>query len=85
MKPYIARFISPGSGMGKTSVVSYIASWLLARGYKVAVVKHAAHGVSLEDKDSHVYVERGVPDSNSIILGNSDLPVDLNCYLDDNA
>lgn len=58
-KPYIVKFISSHSGIGKTSVASHIVSKLKSRGYVICVVKHCVHGVDIEDKDTHRYIASG--------------------------
>jgi len=59
LKPYVVRVVSPGSGHGKTRLVSELISRLKIRGALVAAVKHAPHGVGVEDKDSHIMIRSG--------------------------
>lgn len=49
------------SNSGKTTVVSQLIKILVDRGYKVAVVKHAAHGydVDIPGKDSWLHYQAG--------------------------
>ena len=61
MRPYVVRFVSRRSGVGKTWVASRLARRLLEAGYSVGVVKHSASGIALEEKDSKRYLEAGVP------------------------
>lgn len=59
MKPYLVRFISSRSGAGKTLVASGVVKNLIKRGFPVGVIKHAASGISLEEKDSERYLRSG--------------------------
>jgi len=59
LKPYVVRIVSPTSGQGKTRLASELISRLKIRGALVAAVKHALHGVGVEDKDSHVMIRSG--------------------------
>ncbi|MEM1622767.1 MAG: molybdopterin-guanine dinucleotide biosynthesis protein MobB [Sulfolobales archaeon] len=59
LRPYIVRFISQKSGVGKTFIASSVVEALVKAGYSVAVVKHSASGISLEEKDSARYLGAG--------------------------
>lgn len=61
MKPYIVRIVSISSGSGKTMLIERIASYLSSRGYRFAVVKHAAKGLDIDDKDSARALRAGAP------------------------
>lgn len=61
MRPYVVRFISTRSGVGKTYTASRLAENLLKAGYSVGVVKHSVSSISLEEKDSKKYLDVGVP------------------------
>lgn len=58
--PAIVSFVGL-SGSGKTTLLEKIILDLKTRGYKVATVKHAGHGTSLDDpgKDSARHIEAG--------------------------
>jgi len=70
--PYIVRFISIRSGVGKTRTACFLVKELKARGYRVGVVKHAASPVSLEEKDSKRYIESG---ADIVVVSSSGLVV----------
>jgi len=70
--PYIVRFISTRSGVGKTRIAGFLVKELKARGYKVGVVKHAVSSVSLEEKDSKRYIESG---ADIVVVSSSGLVV----------
>ena len=55
LNPYIVRFVSVERNRGKTFVASNVVQRLKARGYIVAVVKHAHREIDLGDKDSYIY------------------------------
>ncbi|MEM2025284.1 MAG: molybdopterin-guanine dinucleotide biosynthesis protein MobB [Desulfurococcaceae archaeon] len=57
--PYVVRFVSTGSGAGKTRVARRVLELLKLRGYLVGVVKHCSHDIVLEKKDSGEYLEGG--------------------------
>ncbi|MGC8983132.1 MAG: molybdopterin-guanine dinucleotide biosynthesis protein MobB [Desulfurococcaceae archaeon] len=59
--PYVVRFVSLGSGAGKTLVASRVVKELRARGFLVGVVKHGTGSVALEHKDTARYLESGAP------------------------
>lgn len=59
VRPYVVRFVSARSSVGKTYVASNVIARLKARGYIVGVVKHCAHGIDIEDRDSHRYILSG--------------------------
>jgi len=59
VKPYIVKFISSKSDVGKTRIASSVVSILKSRGYVVGVVKHCSQGIDIEDKDSHIYLRSG--------------------------
>lgn len=58
-EPYVIRFISQRSGVGKTQTASRVVKLLKDHGYVVGVVKHCSSGISLEEKDSGKYLESG--------------------------
>jgi molybdopterin-guanine dinucleotide biosynthesis protein B len=70
--PYIARFISARSGVGKTTIASLLVKELRARGYRVGVIKHAVSSLSLEEKDSKKYLDSG---AETVVVSSSDLAV----------
>lgn len=72
VKPYIVKFVSMKSGVGKTRLASSIVRVLKQKGYVVGVVKHCAHGVDVEEKDSHVYIASG---ADIVIASSRDLGV----------
>jgi len=72
LKPYVVRFISYESGRGKTKALVYIAQRLISKGYKVSVIKHAFHGIDIEDKDSHIFILNGVEE---VIVSSRDIGV----------
>jgi len=55
----VYRIVATGSGKGKTSLGVGLVKELSARGYKVAVVKHASRGLDVEGKDTRRYAEAG--------------------------
>lgn len=59
VKPYIIRFISPHSSVGKTYVAKNVLVNLKNRGYVVGIIKHCIHGLDIEEKDSHIYLANG--------------------------
>ncbi len=59
LKPYVVRIVSARSGVGKTRLGVALVKRITSLGYRVAVVKHAAHGLELEDKDTSLYVTAG--------------------------
>ncbi|MEM1541610.1 MAG: molybdopterin-guanine dinucleotide biosynthesis protein B [Ignisphaera sp.] len=59
MRPYIVRFVSLYSGVGKTFIASQVVAKLKNRGYRVGVIKHCTHGIEIEDKDTHKYLHSG--------------------------
>ncbi|MEM4441326.1 MAG: molybdopterin-guanine dinucleotide biosynthesis protein MobB [Ignisphaera sp.] len=59
MKPYIVRFISLHSGVGKTFIASQVVARLKNKGYSVGVIKHCIHDLEIEDKDTHKYLYSG--------------------------
>ncbi|ADM27894.1 Fe-S cluster domain protein [Ignisphaera aggregans DSM 17230] len=72
MKPYVVRFISYESGRGKTKALVYIAQRLISKGYKVSVIKHAFHGIDIEDKDSHIFILNSVEE---VVVSSRDIGV----------
>lgn len=58
--PAIISFVGH-SGSGKTTLLEKVISELKSRGYRVATVKHAAHGASLDEpgKDSWRHIQAG--------------------------
>jgi molybdopterin-guanine dinucleotide biosynthesis protein B len=70
--PYIIRFISTRSGVGKTRIACFLVKELKARGYRVGVIKHAVSPVNLEEKDSKRYIESG---SDVVVVSSSGLAV----------
>lgn len=58
-RPYVLRFISLESGVGKTLVATKVVRELRARNYRVSVIKHCSSGVKLEEKDTKKYLESG--------------------------
>lgn len=82
----LAKYVESGG----SGIVVFIAGVPFSTGFKL---------YCSVDREIKKYIDRAIsagvvfrsvnifynPDSNSIILGNSDLPIDLNCYLDDNA
>ncbi len=60
MEPYVVRFVSVRSGVGKTTLISGVSRKLLELGLAVAVVKHSHRGVDLEENDSRRFLEVGV-------------------------
>lgn len=72
MLRYIARFVSLESGKGKTHIASKVVAKLKSLGYSVSVVKHAVHGIDIEDKDSHVYIKE---DADLVVLSSNNLGV----------
>jgi len=72
LKPYVARFISYESSRGKTKALVYIAQRLISKGYKVSVIKHAFHGIDIEDKDSHIFILNGIEE---VIVSSRDIGV----------
>ncbi len=67
LKPYIARITAPGSGYGKTMVGTEIVRKLVERGYRVGVVKHAAAGIDIDERDSARYLYAGA----SVVVASS--------------
>ncbi len=59
LKPYVVRFVSTHRKAGKTSIASSVVKRLKEEGYKVAVVKHVAHEITVEDKDTTRYIKAG--------------------------
>jgi len=55
----VVRIVALGRGAGKTLVGEALVRCLMARGFSVGVVKHASHGIALEEKDSKRYLEAG--------------------------
>ncbi|MEM0196401.1 MAG: molybdopterin-guanine dinucleotide biosynthesis protein MobB [Sulfolobales archaeon] len=83
LRPYIVRFVSQKSGVGKTFVASSVVEALVKAGYSVAVVKHSASGISLEEKDSARYLRAGamevvVASKELVLLYSKTLTDDLN-------
>ncbi len=72
IRPYVARFISQESGRGKTKVIAYVAQKLISKGYKVSIIKHAFHGVDIEDKDSHKFILNGAEE---VIVSSKDIGI----------
>jgi len=70
--PYIVRFISTRSGVGKTTTASFLVRELKTRGYLVSAVKHAVSELSLEEKDSKKYLESG---ADVVVVSSSNLVV----------
>lgn len=60
MEPYVVRFVSARSGVGKTTLISEVSKRLLESGLAVAVIKHVHGDVALEEKDSRRFLEVGV-------------------------
>lgn len=56
----MVRFVSLRSGAGKTEAIVAVALELRRRGLSVAAVKHASHGLDVEDKDSYRYLASGI-------------------------
>jgi len=61
VRPYIVRVVSLSSGVGKTRVVERICSYLSRNGYRFAVIKHAAKGIDIDEKDSARALRAGAP------------------------
>lgn len=59
MGPYIVRFVSKRSGVGKTFIASKVVEKLVRAGYSVGVIKHSVSSISLEEKDSSKYLTAG--------------------------
>lgn len=70
MRPYVVRFVSQRSGAGKTRVASRVVEALVKAGYDVGVIKHAASGISLEEKDSARYLRAGATE---VLVASSEL------------
>jgi molybdopterin-guanine dinucleotide biosynthesis protein B len=60
LEPYVVRFVSARSGVGKTTLISEVSKRLLGSGLAVAVIKHVHGDVALEEKDSRRFLEVGV-------------------------
>ncbi len=56
---YTVKLISSRSGSGKTYVGTRLVGYLKKKGYSVGVVKHCAHGLVIEGKDSSEYLDAG--------------------------
>lgn len=72
MEPYVVRFVSASSGVGKTTLISEVSRKLLELGLDVAVVKHAHGSIDLEEKDSRRFLEVGVRE---VVVSSRDLTV----------
>lgn len=59
MKSYIIRIISTHSNTGKTLIATRLVTRLKNKGYRIGVIKHCAHGLDIEDKDTHKYLASG--------------------------
>ncbi len=59
LKPYVLRFVSLESSKGKTLIAASVVSRLKSKGYLVAAVKHAAHGIDVGEKDTEKYIGAG--------------------------
>ncbi|MCS7109046.1 MAG: molybdopterin-guanine dinucleotide biosynthesis protein B [Sulfolobales archaeon] len=69
---YVMKIVSPLSNSGKTYLGTKLVKHLTTKGYKVGVVKHCAHGISLEVKDTAKYLEVG---ADAVIASSNDLLV----------
>ncbi len=59
VKPYVLRFVSLESGKGKTSIATSVIAKLKLRGYLIAAIKHAVHGIDIDEKDTSRYINAG--------------------------
>ncbi len=80
MLKYVIRLISASSNAGKTSLGAKLVSYLVGKGYDVGVIKHCAHDVELEVKDTLRYLEAGaklvVASSKKLLIIYNQLAVD---------
>lgn len=87
MRPYVVRFVSQRSGVGKTLVASSVVETLIKAGYSVGVIKHSVSSISLEEKDSARYLRAGAPEvivasKELVLLYSKELVDDLDELLD---